>query len=166
MNRKQPSLAEERQRCREILAAHPLFSWLNADLIQNLAAQAAVSRHAEGQWIYRRGTPSEGIGIVAEGEVLFISGHESNPEEQEASTCEAGEIFGELSLIDPRPRRADARAQLDTTVYVLRIGLLEKFAARHPEQFAVLLTNLARHLARRLRALNARRQVHPTEGAS
>jgi CRP-like cAMP-binding protein len=150
------TLAADRKRCRDLLAQHPLFAWLKGELITTLAEQAAVARYREGQSIFKRGSKSEGIYIVAEGEVLFISGHEDNPNEQNASTCEAGGIFGELSLIAPRRRRADARAGLDTTLFVLRLGVLEKFASRHPDQFAVLVTNLARDLARRLREQNTR----------
>lgn len=154
-----PSLATERQRCRELMVQHPLFAWLKGEMITFLASQAAVARYGEGQVIYRKGSKSDGISLVAEGEVLFVSGHESNPDEQNASTCEAGEIFGEMSLIQPRVRHAQARANLDTTLYVLRLGLLEKFAARHPDQFAVLVTNLARWQARLLRQLNARKSA-------
>jgi|GEM_PF-857145 len=159
---KEPTLAEERQRCRALMAQHPLFAWLKSELVTYLASQAAVARYAEGEVIFKKGSKSEGICLVAEGEVLFISGHESNPDEQNASTCEAGEVFGELSLIQPRRRVSQARAGLDTTLYILRLGLLEKFAARHPDQFAVLASNLARDLARRLRELNTRRATAPS----
>ena len=156
-SRKPSSLAAERARCRDLMAQHPLFAWLKGDLISYLASQAAVARYAEGDIIFEKGSKSEGIFLVAEGEVLFISGHDTNPDEQNASTCEAGGVFGEMSLIQPRRRTSQARAGLDTTLYILRLGLLEKFATRHPDQFAVLITNLARDLARRLREHNARR---------
>jgi CRP-like cAMP-binding protein len=146
--------AEERALCRELFVRLPLFAWLKSEHIQMLASQTACSTYREGQTIYARGTRSEGIYFVASGEVTFISGHDSNPDEQDASTCEAGGFFGELCLIEPRIRTAEARAAMDTKLFILRIGVLEKFAARNPEQFAVMVSNLARLLARRLRDLN------------
>lgn len=152
-----PGLAAERKRCRELMVQHPLFAWLQGEVISFLSSQAAVVRYREGEVIFKKGSRSEGVYLVADGEVLFISGNEHNPDEQHASTCERGDIFGELSLIDPGVRRSWARANLDSTLYVLRLGLFEKLARRQPEQFAVLVTNLARWQARLLRELNARR---------
>lgn len=157
-------IAAEREQCRELLVRLPLFAWLKPEHIHMLVSQAASATYREGERIFARGSRSEGIYLVASGEVVFISGHESNPNEQEASTCEAGDYFGELCLIEPRARNAEARAALETKLFIIRIGVLEKFASRDPEQFAVLVSNLARELARRLRALNANVPAGPVEG--
>jgi hypothetical protein len=53
---------------------------------------------------------------------------------------------------------------MDTKLFILRIGVLEKFAARDPEQFAVMVSNLARLLARRLRDLNPKGPVPASGG--
>lgn len=156
--------AAERDQCRDLFVRLPLFAWLKAEHIQMLAAQAASANFREGQTIYARGSRSDGIYFVADGEVSFISGHPSNPDEQDASTCEAGGYFGELCLIEPRVRTAEARASLDTKVFILRLGVLEKFASRDPEQFAVMVSNLARILARRLRELNPKAPTSPSSG--
>ncbi|MDX6767122.1 MAG: Crp/Fnr family transcriptional regulator [Candidatus Methylacidiphilales bacterium] len=154
--------AAERERCRELLVQLPLFAWLKAEQVQMLASQAASASYREGERIYARGSRSEGIYLVASGEVTFISGHENNPDEQDASTCVEGSFFGEMCLIEPRVRTADARASLPTKLFIIRIGVLEKLATRYPEQFAVLVTNLAREQARRLRQLNSK--LAPTSG--
>lgn len=158
-------IAVEREQCREMLVRLPLFAWLKAEHIQMLAAQAAFAAYNEGEKIYSRGSRSEGLYLVASGEVKFVSGHATDPDEQDASTCEAGGYFGELCLIEPGIRRADAYASLDTKLFILRIGVLEKFAARSPDQFAVVVSNLARELARRLRVLNTRAPSLATGGS-
>jgi len=136
-----------------------LFSWLPAEHTAELAAQAEPRCLQEGDVLFRRGSASDGVYVVAEGEITFVSGHADNPEEQSVSTLEKGAYFGELSLITPGLRQSEARAALPSTLYFLSLERLQDFSRRHPESHAILMTNLARQLAGKIRHLNKEKSM-------
>ncbi|MDD5261275.1 MAG: cyclic nucleotide-binding domain-containing protein [Methylacidiphilales bacterium] len=131
-----------------------LLSWLEAGQVATLAGRAEIRHYAEGDVIFEPGSPGDGLHIIADGEVTFVSGPPDELEHQSASTLEAGATFGELSLVDKQPRKSRARAALPTTVYFLPLAILEDLSRSHPEQYATLITNLAREMARKIRRLN------------
>ena len=63
----------------------------------------------------------------------------------------AGDVVGEMSLIDIQPRSATARAIGAATVYVLDLAEIGKLYSRDPETYALLVLNIAREISRRLR---------------
>lgn len=60
-----------------------------------------------GQLIFREGEPGNHLYIVAEGEVDIVVG------DQILETASPGSIFGEIALIDDKPRSATAIARTD-----------------------------------------------------
>ena len=143
----------------EIFRRSGLFAWLPEEHIAGLAGQSELRHYREGESVFERGSSSDGVYIIAEGEITFISGHEENPEEQSASTLETGDCFGELSLIEPQVRQAQARAALPAQICFLSLNGLKGFSKQHPESHAILMTNLARQLAAKIRRLNTEKSL-------
>jgi CRP-like cAMP-binding protein len=140
----------------------PLFSWMSTESIGWLAHFTEELSFAGGDTIFQRGSESDAIYLIAEGEVTFISGTSDNPDEQTASTLEEGALFGELSLLESRARESLTRAALPTKLYKIRTSTIQDFAKKNQDQHAILLTNLARELARKIRALNAQKSQGST----
>jgi CRP/FNR family transcriptional regulator, cyclic AMP receptor protein len=144
----------------QCLRKAPLFAWMNTESIGWLAHYTEELAFAGGETILSRNSESDALYLIAEGEVTFISGTSPDTDEQTASTLEEGDVFGELSLLEKKSRHSLARAALPTRLYRIKASTMQDFAKTNQDQHAILLTNLARELARKIRSLNARKSTH------
>jgi glutaminase len=71
------------------------------------------------------------------------------------TTCTPGMTFGEMALLDHCPRSATVRADTDIEALALSAENFAGLAATETTIYSKLLTNIARHLASRLRKRNA-----------
>jgi signal transduction histidine kinase len=127
----------------ETLRAAPLFGSLpEADLVR-LAEMSEPLDLRPGELLIREGDPGDAIYVIVSGE-LEITKQSGNTEVQLAKAG-PGEIQGEMSAIEGRPRSASVRALAD--VEVLRIpreALLRVFAVTPEAAFSMLHTVLNR----------------------
>jgi len=126
-----------------------LLAWLHADRMEWLAERAFSCEYEAGDLIHEAGSMADGLYIIASGQVRFSS------DTLGESQLEAGNYYGELSLIDKRDRTASAEAITAVQLYHLSKRHLNGFALEFPDPYAIIMTNLARELARRIRQLNA-----------
>lgn len=152
MNRSRTS-HQELEDIKKILGSCPLFAWLESEHIGMLAASAEERLYKAREVVFLKGTEAHMISVIAEGEVQFISGT-GDMMERTVSSLASGDYFGELCLFENRLRRADIMTLTPAKIYVIKRNVIAEFAEDYPDQYAILLTNLARELARRLRKLN------------
>jgi CRP/FNR family cyclic AMP-dependent transcriptional regulator len=88
--------------------------------INFLASLSREERYEAGQTIFREGAAGDRMFIVAEGMVM-ISKTIPGIGEEALAFLERGDYFGEMALIEDRPRSADARAHPDTGATVLAL---------------------------------------------
>lgn len=77
--------------------------------IHFLSSLSREKKFASGEVIFREGETAEGMYVVLEGQVR-ISKDIPGAGEEALAFLERGDYFGEMALIDRRPRSADARA--------------------------------------------------------
>jgi len=112
--------------------------------------QAAVEQtYADGQSIFKEGDPGTGVFVVKAGRVELSSKLEKTAHFV-LSRIEAGEFFGEMSVIDEQPRSACAKALGDCTIYFLPSETIRRMIQRSP----VFSMNLLREASFRLRRVN------------
>ena len=92
-----------------ILRAHPLFSGLSADIIERLCAYAKMKEIKRGATIFTKGEPGQSMFAVCGGTVK-ISVPSAEGKDAVFNIIDEGGIFGEIALLDGRPRTADAIA--------------------------------------------------------
>ncbi|MFN3077327.1 MAG: cyclic nucleotide-binding domain-containing protein [Alphaproteobacteria bacterium] len=94
-----------------------------------------------GQLVFKEGEPGDRAFLVQSGLVEIIKGSPHLSGDAILGEIGPGGIFGEMALIDNRPRMASARAREDTTVVV--IGY-DQFHAKldHADPFIRALLNL------------------------
>jgi len=106
--------------------------------------------------IFVEGEPGDSLYIVVDGAVR-ISRMVPGMGEECLLILSRGEVFGELALIDDRPRSADARAHGGPcTVFAVSKSLLGEVLSMDPDAAVQFLNLLCRLLCRRLRAMNER----------
>lgn len=126
-----------------LLAATPLFADLDAAGMDTIAQRAIEVSFEDGNVIARQGDIGTGFFVIATGAVRVVrDGHQ-------IAHLGPGEFFGELSVLDGRPRTAQVIADGSTTCLALATWDFEAVVAEQP---AVALAIL-RVLAKRLRDL-------------
>jgi CRP-like cAMP-binding protein len=83
--------------------------------INFLSTLSKEKRLAAGEVLFREGDPGEHLYVVLEGQVR-ISKNLSGAGEEALAIMGRGDYFGEMALIDEKPRSADARAHDDGAV--------------------------------------------------
>lgn len=136
-----------REEAEAILARHPLFQPLGEAVIARLVDGGRLSRGERGRLIFARGDAGGRLLLVLNGAVKVSVSARSGVEIVH-NVIQAGEAFGEISLIDGRPRSADALALADCDILSIdRAAALEALAGR-PDAAANALVVLCERLRR------------------
>jgi CRP/FNR family cyclic AMP-dependent transcriptional regulator len=101
-----------------LLARHPLFGELESDIRERFAAQAKTREFARGTTIFAKGDPGTCLYAVYRGTVQ-VTVPSIEGKSAVFNHIREGEIFGEIALLDGRPRTADAVAFTDCTLMVI-----------------------------------------------
>ncbi len=100
------------------LAKVKLFELLDDEELAELAAAIDLEKFESEQVLFNAGDFGESLFIVRSGEIeLFIK--DNSGQKIVLKVAAEGDIFGEISMLDNRPRSATAVALTDTEVYVL-----------------------------------------------
>lgn len=137
----------------ETLRKIPLFQELSEASLTSLGERGEVEDVGEGDLIFSEGQRGDRFYVVLQGAVRIARQIEGVGEEQ-LSVCRDGQYFGELSLLDDEPRSADARANENSSLFVVRKSSLEEIMFSDPEFAREFLWVMVRHLAVRLRENN------------
>ncbi len=119
---------------------------LAPDELRDLRAITQERRFAAGSQIVREGDSGDGLYIVRDG-LVEISGLITADIQRVFQQLGPGEIFGEMAIVEARPRSAAARALKDTEVFFIpRDGMLA-LLQRSP----AVAFNVLREISNRLR---------------
>lgn len=133
----------------DFLQQVPLFYKLNEKQLSHIAEICTKKPFKAGTVLFREKEPGSAFYIVHSGSVkLFMSSQAG--EEKILSVFKAGDSFGELSLIDGKPRSASAQTLEDSTMIVLGAG---NFLELLKWNFEITLC-IMQELAQRLRDTN------------
>jgi CRP/FNR family transcriptional regulator, cyclic AMP receptor protein len=103
---------------RRIFEQHFLFGKLSLDEIDKLLTYSRVERYPAGQEIFAKGSPGNSVMLVLRGSVR-ISSISLTGKEFVLNIISAGEIVGEIALLDGGERSGDAIAMDDCELLVL-----------------------------------------------
>jgi len=122
-----------------------LFRSLGRDELQALRLIAKEQHFSPPSSIFKEGDPGDGVYFVKDGQVEISSLVGGN--RRVLSQLGSGEIFGEMAVIEHRPRSASATAARETDVYFLPRGEMLSFIQRSPG----LAFGLLQYISHRLR---------------
>lgn len=138
-------LGLNREDVRALFARNFLFGTLGQTEIERLLAYAQVARYRAGSEIFAKGSPGLSLMGVLKGTVRISVVSESG-REIVLNLIQAGEIFGEIALLDGGDRTADAAAMTDCELLVLNRRDFLPFLERHPEVCIKAIELLCRRL--------------------
>jgi signal transduction histidine kinase len=131
------------------LEASKLFCQLNPTELRALRQIAQEKRIPKDQEIFKEGDKGDGVYVVKEGRVE-ISGRVGQDVRLVFSQIGPGDIFGEMAVIENKPRSANAVAREETTVYFIPRAEMVTLVERSP----ALAMGLLREISHRLREFN------------
>lgn len=139
--------APGRGEAREILARHPLFQPLAAGDIARLVAGGRSLRRTRGERVFARGEAGGELLLVLSG-AIRVSVFARSGAEIVHNVIQAGEACGEISLLDARPRSADAVAIADCELLAIGREPALKLLAGRSDVAANALVVLCERLRR------------------
>jgi len=127
---------------------------LSAAEMKLLATFSSEERFREGSMMFREGEKGDKLYIVLDGRVR-ISKFIPGVGEEALTVLDRGDFFGEMALIDDKPRSADAKAhEGDATVLSIDRATLNEILSMDPNASLQFLNLLCRMISRRLREIN------------
>ena len=133
----------------EMLSRAPLFANLSADDAKSLRTGLTVTDISRGERLFSEDEPGDKLYVILSGKIK-LSRAAPDGRENLLSVHGPGEMFGELSLFDPRPRTSSATAVTDAKLAGLAHDYMRGWLVTRPEVAMALL----RALAQRLRRVN------------
>jgi CRP/FNR family transcriptional regulator, cyclic AMP receptor protein len=123
----------ERTRDRlSLLRNHPLFQDLPGSVIEHLGSYMKTRKVPRGATIFAKGDPGTGLMGVLTGSVK-VSVASAEGKDIVLNIFREGEVFGEIALLDGRPRTADATAMSDCELIVIERRDFVPFLSSHPD---------------------------------
>ncbi len=123
--------ATNREAIREALADSDLFGALAEEELDRLLAFGRRVRYPAGKVIFQKGDPGDSLMVVLSGRIK-IGTLSAEGREAVLSFIEPCRSFGEVALLDGKPRSADATAVTAVELFVLRRADVMTFIERHP----------------------------------
>jgi len=137
----------------EALTAIPVLAGTSEGAKMLLAREGLVRDFEPGTWIVREGDKGHSLFIIVEGEVEVVKNADT-PHATTLATLRAGTFFGEMCVVDPVPRAASVLTLSPVKAIEIKAGTLYHLFQQMPDQYSIVILNLARDMARRLRKLD------------
>ena len=128
-----------------------LFKGMAAKEIEYLSSIFTLSQIREGKTVFIENMPGEALYLIKQGTVQ-ISQMLSEVNEQELLTLGAGDIFGEMAVIDGGERSATARITKNTILYSLSRKDFNSLVSEQPRLGLQLTLNIVRIFSARIRS--------------
>ena len=142
--------AETRQ---DFLGSIPIFAGLNAAALSEIASAVEEAAFRTGDIVVREGEAGNRMFIIFSGRVEVVK-NLAQPHETILAVLRPKDFLGEMSIIECVARSASVRAVEDTSLFALKGTDLYRLFKRYPDQYAIVILNIARDLSRRLRAID------------
>ncbi len=134
----------------KLLGSFELFKDLNEVQLAKIAGNAVKEEFAENQEIFHEQSRESDIYVLTEGRVQIV-GALGKTDTATIHTILPGKLFGEFAFIDGEPRSASAVAIKASTVFKIPRAALYDLFEQDKAMGYVVMRNLARILARRIR---------------
>ena len=134
----------------ELLARTDFFADAPPAIVRDMAAAGSELHLIRGDVLFREGDLADSLYLVVSGRVAIAIANPIDHRETVVALMDAGDLFGEMSMLDDGPRSALARALEPSTVFAIPFDPVVKAFRSDP----ALLWGVTRLLAHRLRVMD------------
>ena len=130
----------------QVLRESPIFRHGRPEALAAVAAQATPFDYPVGSFLMRQGEPADHVLVLTAGEVAIVSPVRGGGELVH-TIMRAGQLIGELALLNDGRRTAGVRATSPTTAWAIGRGPFWGFLEANPAASSALLRQVAARLA-------------------
>jgi CRP/FNR family transcriptional regulator len=130
----------------ETLASVDLFSSLDKKELRQLANSCQERKYAAGSVLIQQGGTGAGLFVITQGHVKITKEVDPDRAVVELGTSGAGDVLGEMALLDDLPRSATVTALDDVTALLLPIWDFRTAMRNSPDIALKLLAKLSHRL--------------------
>jgi CRP-like cAMP-binding protein len=134
----------------EALRGCPLFAPCSEPVLAEVGRRLRHRHFRRNEVIFHQGDPGDALHVIIDGSVKIVL---PSPEGEEAiiATLRDGDFFGELALLDGKPRSASAIAVEPTETLTLPRDVFRELLTTHPDLRDALFASLSSLLRRTTR---------------
>jgi CRP/FNR family cyclic AMP-dependent transcriptional regulator len=134
-------------RLRELLASVELFGEMNEEEIDDLTALAQIRKLEKDNTVFHAGDPADAVFVVASGRIKVVI-TSSDGKEFILTVLGAGQVFGEMALLESAPRSASVVTLSAVEVLVINRADFQRLLESSPRISLRLMAILSRRLRR------------------
>jgi CRP/FNR family transcriptional regulator, cyclic AMP receptor protein len=150
----------EFEKKREFLAKLPLFRGVRSRQFGALLRALYPRTYQKGEVLFLEGDIGRALFILESGKVeVFKNGPDGAP--QRIAEMGPGDYFGEMALLEERPRLASAVASEESQILLLYKAKLESLYSDAPRIALAIMAHIAQLLSGRLRTTTEKLMVRP-----
>lgn len=136
------------------LRVPPILRGLDRVEVSAFRRLATRRFYRAGEVIFKQGDQGDALYYISRGSVDISIHLEAIGLYKRLQSLTEGNIFGEMAILDSKPRAASVTATADTVCYRLGVAEFEKIKGDYPEAGMKLLNNFCRMFSERMRAAN------------
>ena len=121
-----------------------IFNTLSDETLDKLAARLKTRSLQAGEILFNLGEPGTEMILVQDGKIAIYMPESGRPEAgQPLRIFQAGEILGEMALIDRLPRSASARAETPAVIAALDLATFQRLLLDYPDVATAVMSGLS-----------------------
>lgn len=145
----------------QMLQEMPIFGAVEESTVKALLQEAVIRELTRGDTVFQEGELDTSIYVIEQGRVSVFRRWEG--EDYKLRELSQGDCFGEMALMDYKPRSATVITDTDSSLIQISAAQLGQLYTRQPDQYTLIMMNLGREVCRRLREADKRLFVHKVE---
>lgn len=138
----------------QTLQSMAIFGAVDEATIARLLRGVTIRTVRSGEFVFREGDLDPSVYVIEAGQ--FTVHRHWGGRTYQLRELKTGDCFGEMALMDCKPRSASVLAESDGRLIQVTAAQLGELYEREPEQYTLIMLNLGREVCRRLRDADKR----------
>jgi ABC-type transporter Mla MlaB component len=131
-----------------------VFQDLDDEQLEQVREHMHPKKFKKDEVVFSEGDPGDKIYFLLSGEVSVLTSVAGNGRARRLATFGEGVFFGDMAILENKPRSATVRADSDAEVIYMTVTDFEKLVDSHPLLASKMLLGMSRELSYRLRLTN------------
>jgi CRP-like cAMP-binding protein len=142
----------------------PIFGGTKESTIDFLLESATIRNLTSGETVFQEGELDTSVYVIEQGRVSVYRHWQG--ESYKLRELGQGDCFGEIALMDFKPRSASVYVDTECSLIQISAAQLGQLYTTDPAQYTLIMMNLGREVCRRLKETDKRLFLHEVRKAA